>query len=304
MIDLQKKAVSSIPQVIMNPYKNSSPKIPQNNPHLDTVKVTKPELYFVELPFKVTNINPTGNNISHLKNEILKKNKVLKLDSTNLPFSDVKLQRFMTPNLAYKKKTYRNPEGETKVVYERIDYGKGFQFKPEYFADFSYQSGIREEGFLKIFEDAFLGKRYLQRQYNHSEDGNAQKASSLDDSEADSVKDIAKKRLKIQNQLNYCQENFCDLFAPSQFAKEFAWVNNNIDIQKEYERETGQLKGRRNNKGRLINSKSSSGNLNQISIDSDEYPVPGLNLLKAKLAKIEGNPLIFYLEVSNFMIRF
>lgn len=245
----------------------------------------KPEVFLVELPFKVQNIDPAGQKILELKSQIAKNSKVLNIPPSDVnPFLDVKLLRRNTPKLVYKKKTYRNSKGESKVVYEMVETQKSFQFKPEYFADFSYKSKVREGGFLKIFEDGFLGKRYLQ--------------SEIDEKSETMTQDQVEKKQKLQNQLNYFTENFCELFPPSQFTKEFAWVNNTINIEKEHDRENGNLKGKRNNKGNLISSSSRNGNLNQISIESDEYPVPGLKRLKANFEKIEGNPLIFYLEVS------
>ena len=123
----------------------------------------KKEIFLLELPFKALNIDPEGVNIKSLRKQISKSISTIKLPKMSLKngFSDIKLAKSVTPKLLYRKKTYRNNLGQTKVVFEAVEAAQTIQFQPEYFADFSYENKVKEEGFLKIFEDGLLGKRHL-----------------------------------------------------------------------------------------------------------------------------------------------
>ena len=45
----------------------------------------------------------------------------------------------------------------------------------------------------------------------------------------------------------------------------------------------------------VSNAQSKSSMIHQVSVNSDQYTIPGLVNLKASAALLQGNPLFFYL---------
>lgn len=106
-------------------------------------------------------------------------------------------------------------------------------------------------------------------------------------------------------QLDHIHENFCELLTPSSFTKEFAWTNHSIDIDQEYQKLLPQSSNQNQfaqdvsmfSEG-VSNAQSKSSMIHQVSVNSDQYTIPGLVNLKASAALLQGNPLFFYLQVS------